>query len=75
MKRGKPVNVRTGRATVVTLPSGEQVSLEPEQAKGHLLLRIIAPPGSRICHAKAGALQQFWSPSEILASNERECND
>jgi hypothetical protein len=53
MTRGKPINVRPGRTTVVTLPSGEEVSFEPEQAKGHLLLRITAPEGSRINHRKA----------------------
>ena len=50
MKRGKPVNLRLGRLTVVTLPSGEVVLLEPDQAKGHLLLRISAPEGSQIDH-------------------------
>lgn len=50
MHRGKPVNVRPGRTTVVKLPSGEEVALEPEQHKGHLLLRITAPEGSQIDH-------------------------
>ena len=60
MNRGKPINVRPGRTTLVTLPSGEQVSLEPEQAKGHLLLRISAPEGSQIDHRKndEGTAQQ-----------------
>ena len=58
MRRGKPVNVRPGRMTVVTLPSGEQVSLEPEQAKGHLLLRITAPEGSQIDHRKTGGEEE-----------------
>ena len=52
MKRGKPVNLRPGRTTVVTLPSGEEIALEPEQTKGHLLLRISAPEGSQINHRK-----------------------
>ncbi len=52
MKRGKPVNMRPGRMTVVTLPSGEVVALEPEREKGHLLLRISAPEGSQIDHRK-----------------------
>ena len=55
MKRGKPVNVRPGRTTVVKLPSGEEVALEPEQCKGHLLLRITAPEGSQIDHRQVGA--------------------
>ena len=50
MKHGKPVNVRLGRTTVVTLPSGEEVALEPERENGHLLLRISAPEGSQIDH-------------------------
>lgn len=54
-KRGKPVNVRPGRTTVVTLPSGEEVAFEPEREKGHLLLRISAPEGSQIDHRKTGS--------------------
>ena len=50
MRRGKPVNVRPGRTTVITLPSGEEVALEPERTKGRLLLRISAPVGSQINH-------------------------
>lgn len=48
MKRGKPVNVRSGRTTVVTLPSGDVVALKQVRERGHLVLRITAPPGSRI---------------------------
>jgi hypothetical protein len=50
MKQGRPVNLRLGRTTVVTLPSGEVVALEAEREKGHLLLRISAPLGSKIAH-------------------------
>ena len=48
--RGKPVNLRVGRTTVVTLPSGEEVVLAVELTNGHLLLRITAPDGSQIDH-------------------------
>ena len=50
--RGKPVNLRVGRTTVVKLPSGEEVVLEPERTKGYLLLRVTAPVGSEIEHRK-----------------------
>jgi hypothetical protein len=53
MKRGNPVNVRPSRTTLVTLPNGEEVALEPKRTKGHLLLRIAAPEGSQINHHKS----------------------
>lgn len=51
---GKPVHLRVGRTTVVKLPSGEEVALEPARDNGHLVLRITAPEGSEIGHRKAG---------------------
>ena len=46
----RPVNLRCGRRTVVTLPSGEEVAFEPDRDEGHFRLMVIVPPGARIEH-------------------------
>lgn len=50
LSTGKPVNVKTGRTSVLTLPSGEIISIQPVQENGRFLMRINAPTGTQIQH-------------------------